>query len=183
MYRSIRAFMLATTLALPLAGCQTAGSSTYDYTTTQSLGFDSHGNRVDGNIPGIPGSNHVSLKGDASARMLELGKESFGDANYGLSEKYFRQAVEIRPDSANAWMGLAASYDQLGRFDFSDRAYAQLTKLRGNDARVLNNQGYSYLLRGDYELAAKLFGQAQAIDPSLEEIEGNLHLLEKVRNS
>ena len=185
MYRTLRALLLATAVAAPLAGCQTSASSTYgtDNSVTGSLGVDSHGSLIDGNFRGIPNSNQVSLKGDQSARLLEQGKEAFGDSNYGLSEKYFRQAVEVRPDNANAWMGLAASYDQLGRFDLADRAYEQLSKLKGRDARVLNNRGYSYLLRGDYKLAAKVLNEAQAADPSLEEVQGNLHLLEKVRDS
>jgi Flp pilus assembly protein TadD len=115
--------------------------------------------------------------------MLQLGKESFRDANYGLAEKYFRKAVEIRPDNATAWAGLAASYDELGRFDLADRAYEQLIKLKGNDARTLNNRGYSYLLRGDYKRAKEMLERAQAIDPGLEEIQGNLTLLDKIRAS
>ena len=66
---------------------------------------------------------------DISRADLEAGKSQFRDANYGLAEKHFRKAVELRASNAEAWMGLAASYDQLGRFDFADRAYDQLVKL------------------------------------------------------
>ena len=80
----------------------------------------------------------------------------------------------------SAWMGLAASLDQLGRFEFSDRAYKQLVGLKSNNARVFNNLGYSHLLRGNYQKARTYLNRAQSIDPSLEEVEGNIHLLEKV---
>ncbi|MCB1460418.1 MAG: tetratricopeptide repeat protein, partial [Nitratireductor sp.] len=147
--------MLVAVTSLPLAGCNTTGTSTHstDGTVTSSLGVDGNGNRIDANAPTAPWSNQVSLKGDQSARLVELGKESFRDANFGLSEKYFRQAVEIRSDNVSAWVGLAASYDQLGRFDNADRAYDQLARLKGDDPRILNNRGYSYLLRGDYKKA------------------------------
>jgi Flp pilus assembly protein TadD len=31
-----------------------------------------------------------------------------------------------------AWIGLAASYDRLGRFDLADQAYAAAAKLEGS---------------------------------------------------
>jgi Flp pilus assembly protein TadD len=170
---------------LPLAGCNSAGMSTsgIDVTTTQALGGDSHGNRIADNDLTQPWSNQVSLDGDQSRRYLELGRENFRDGNYGNAEMNFRKAVEIRPDNVAAWLGLAASYDQVGRFDLADRAYDQLQKLKRNDAKILNNRGYSYMLRGDYEKARSYFNYAQKLDPSLEEVQGNLLLLEKVRKS
>ncbi len=192
MYRFIRAFALPAMLGLALTGCNTTGSSTNsDMTTTGSVGVsdyqrygtDEFGRPIAASWASAPHSNQVSLKGDSSARALEQAKESFRDANYGHAEKLFRQAVEVRPDNATAWAGLAASYDQLGRFDLADRAYDQLQQLKKNDARVWNNRGYSYMLRGDYKNAAAYLNKAQALDPSLEEAQGNLHLLDQIRAS
>ncbi|MCB1387375.1 MAG: tetratricopeptide repeat protein [Nitratireductor sp.] len=137
----------------------------------------------DGLVRHAPQSDHASLTGDSSNRLLELGKENFALQNYGLSEKYFRQAVEVRTDNASAWAGLAASYDQLGMFDKADRAYRALKDLKGEDARVLNNMGYSYLLRGDYKKARLYLNKAQNANPGLDHIQGNLHLLEKVAHT
>ena len=53
-------------------------------------------------------------------------------------------------------MGLAASYDQLGRFDFADRAYDQLLKVAGRKPQIVNNMGYSQLLRGNKKKAREL---------------------------
>jgi Flp pilus assembly protein TadD len=158
-------------------------TSGLDVTTTAALGGDSHGNRIDANQTSIPWSNQVSLDGDPSARQLELGRENFRDGNYGNAELHFRKAVELKPDNVAAWLGLAAAYDQLGRFDLADRAYDQLQKLKRNDARILNNRGYSYLLRGDYAKAGSYFNYAQKLDPALEEVQGNIQLLEQVRKS
>ncbi|MEO1140917.1 MAG: tetratricopeptide repeat protein, partial [Pseudomonadota bacterium] len=79
--------------------------------------------------------------------------------------------------------GLAASLDQLGQFNSADVAYEQVVDLKPNNARVLNNMGYSNLLRGDYANARRLLNRAQSLDPHLEEIQGNIHLLEKTINS
>ena len=69
------------------------------------------------------------------------------------------------------------------RLDWKKFARTQLVKLKKNNARVYNNIGYSHLLRGDYSKARQYFNRAQNIDPSLEEIQGNIHLLEKTLNS
>ena len=114
---------------------------------------------------------------DISASDLQAGKSQFRDANYGLAEKHFRKAVELRADNAEAWMGLAASYDQLGRFDFADRAYDQLLKVAGRQPQVVNNMGYSKLLRGDRKSARKLLMEAEAALPGDPVVAANLALL------
>lgn len=181
-----RATMAAILCGSLLAGCSsTTAVSTHGAAQASGprsdLGVDHHGKSVGAAWPSIPASNQIGLKGDQSARMLQLGKENFRNDNFGYAERYFRQAVETRPDSADAWAGLAASYDQLGRFDLADRAYDQLLKLKRDDARVMNNRGYSYLLRGDYRSAEIWLKRAAQRNPALEEVEGNMHLLEKVR--
>jgi len=116
---------------------------------------------------------------DVSAADLAAGKAQFRQANYGLAERHFRKAVELRADNSEAWMGLAASYDQLGRFDFADRAYDQLLKVAGRRPEVLNNMGYSQLLRGDKKKARQLLNEARngMADPAV--VEANLALLNK----
>ena len=68
---------------------------------------------------------------------------------------HFRRAVESAKGDAEAWLGLAASYDQLKRFRLADRAYAHALRLTGPSAEFLNNRGYSYLMRGDLSRAFK----------------------------
>jgi Flp pilus assembly protein TadD len=116
---------------------------------------------------------------DVSQADLTAGKTQFREANYGLAEKHFRKAVELNAGNAEAWMGLAASYDQLGRFDFADRAYDQLLKLAGRKAQVVNNMGYSQLLRGNRNKAQTLLLEARVgiADPTI--VDANLALLKK----
>jgi Flp pilus assembly protein TadD len=116
---------------------------------------------------------------DVSADDLAQGKSQFRDGNYGLAEKHFRQAVELRPDSAEAWMGLAACYDELGRFDFADRAYGQLLKITGRRPRIVNNMGYSQLLRGNKTKARALFMEAERQLPGDKLVAANIALLSK----
>ena len=109
---------------------------------------------------------------------LNLGKKHFRAANFGLAERHFRRAVELHPRDLESWIGLAASYDRLRRYDFADRAYDQATKIAGPTAELLNNWGYSYMLRGDYRHARETLMQARAQDPGNPYIKNNLELLE-----
>jgi Flp pilus assembly protein TadD len=109
---------------------------------------------------------------------LNLGKKYFRSANFGLAEQHFRRAVEKHPRDLESWVGLAASYDRLRRWDLADRAYDQALKIAGPTSELLNNKGYSFMLRGDYRRAHATFLQAQAKDPSNPYIKNNLELLE-----
>jgi Flp pilus assembly protein TadD len=113
---------------------------------------------------------------------MSLGRMNFRQGNYGLAERYFRRAVETGPREAEAWLGLAASYDRLRRFDLADRAYGKLIGISGRTPEILNNQGYSYMLRGDFRHAGEILAEAQAKDPANPYIANNLALLaESVR--
>ncbi len=116
---------------------------------------------------------------DLSEADLTAGKQKFREANYGLAEKHFRKAVELRATNAEAWMGLAASYDQLGRFDFADRAYEQLVKLAGRKPQIVNNMGYSQLLRGNRKKAKALLLEAKKNLADTTVVDANLALLKK----
>jgi len=106
---------------------------------------------------------------------LILGNEHFRESRYGLAEVHFRRAVESRKGDAEAWLGLAASYDRLKRFR---RAYAQAIKITGPTAELLNNRGYSYLLRGDVRRASLDLSAALALDPQNERIRNNVAALD-----
>ena len=87
--------------------------------------------------------------------------------------------VELHQRDGESWLGLAASYDRLKRFDLADRAYAQAIKIVGATPEILNNQGFSYMLRGDYRRARVTFLEAQSRAPDNPYIKNNLDLLEE----
>jgi Flp pilus assembly protein TadD len=114
-----------------------------------------------------------------SDEPLRLAIQHFNAGHYGLAERYFRDAVEKAPRDATAWVGLAACYDRIKRFDLADRAYSQAIKLVGETVDILNNQGYSYMLRGDLTAARKKFRRAYERDPSNPTVLNNLKLLDE----
>jgi Flp pilus assembly protein TadD len=128
---------------------------------------------------GVSASAKLGLLGSDPNDNLSLGKKQYRANNFGLAEKYFRRAVESHPRDVEAWLGLAASYDRLRRFDLADRAYGQAIGIVGPTAEILNNQGYSYMLRGDAKRAHEKLVAAQRKDPRNKFVQNNLHLLEE----
>ena len=121
----------------------------------------------------------TGLLGSDPKDDLSLGKQHFRQENFGLAEHYFRRAAEGHPRDAEAWLGLAASYDRLRRFELADRAYKQAIAIVGPSPEILNNQGYSYILRGDYARARTTLAEARALDPKSPYIQNNIKLLDE----
>ncbi|HEV2559521.1 MAG TPA: hypothetical protein VGU45_12905 [Microvirga sp.] len=120
-----------------------------------------------------------ALPPDLTRDDLALGQMHFAKGHYGLAEMHFRRGVEAQPRSADGWLGLAASYDQLKRWELADRAYAQALKITGPTPAFLNNRGYSYLIRGDLKRASQDLSTAAAQDPGNEQIQINLQTLDE----
>src|SRR6185312_10942250 len=159
----LRHVLIAVILGFALAGC--ANNKLMSEATTDTAGEDALA------------SAEPDLLGSDANDDLNLGKKQFRANNFGLAEKSFRHAVEMHPRDAEAWLGLAASCDRLRRFDLADRAYAQAIKIVGPRPEILNNQGYSYMLRGDYKHAEQTLTLAQQKDPSNKFVQSNLLLL------
>ena len=112
-----------------------------------------------------------------SDEYIRKAKVNFRNGDYGLAESNYRKAVEVTPKDAEAWLGLAASYDQLRRFDLADNAYEKVLQLGYNNAVVLNNAGYSQLLRGDLKSARRFLLKAYELEPENPYIVNNIALL------
>jgi Flp pilus assembly protein TadD len=125
----------------------------------------------------VTGQNPSDVKYYRSDEPVRLGVQRFYEGSFGLSQQYFQDAVEKTPKDPTAWVGLAASYDRLGRFDLADRAYGAAVKLTGDTPSLLNNEGYSYMLRGDLRKASALLDKALKLDPANETTLNNRRLL------
>lgn len=122
----------------------------------------------DGSRLGVPSENEPA----------RLGQTHLADGDNGLAQRQLQDAVEKNPDDGASWIGLAAAYDNIGRFDLADRAYKQARRIEGNTLEVLNNLGYSYLLRGNGREAITYFRRALALSPGNEVILNNIRILE-----
>jgi len=118
-------------------------------------------------VPGADGKDDVSR-----------GRAQFRAGNFAEAEVSFDRAAKMNPRDAEAWLGLAACYDRMRRFELADRAYVQASAIKGPTAEILNNQGFSYFLRGDLARARTTLTAAQTKDPSNKYVQNNLRMLE-----
>jgi Flp pilus assembly protein TadD len=167
-WTAARTLLLLAGLAPLLSACQTS---------------DTGAALKGGDATSITASTGGALDNAARPRAgdedLRLGKEHFRNANYGLAEKHFRQAVEASQDNLEALVGLAAAYDQLGRFDLADRSYKEAIRIAGLTSAILNNRGYSYFLRRDFKRAKQDFELALRKDPDNAMARRNMDLLRR----
>ena len=122
----------------------------------------------------------VDVEYYADDKVLAVAKNHFEEGNYGHAQHYYKRAVAVAPNDAEAWLGLAASYDRIRRFDEADKAYRRLAELIGGRPEFYNNLGYSHLLRGNLVQARQYFLKAYELDPQNERTANNIELL---RNS
>jgi Flp pilus assembly protein TadD len=128
--------------------------------------------------PTLTVQDPADVKYYASDEPLKLALEYFNRGNFGLAAQYFEDAVAKAPKDATAWIGLAASYDRIGRFDLADRAYKQAIRLVGETTAILNNEGYSYMLRGKLAEARRKLLKAYEREPGNPTVVNNLKLLD-----
>jgi Flp pilus assembly protein TadD len=177
---------LALAAGLALAACSSTGSPVYPFAPAtpaapQAAAPAASNAMASANAAppplGVSPEIEQKLLGGDPNDDLSLGKKQYRAHNYGLAERYFQHAAELHPRDAEAWLGLAAAYDQLRRFDLADRAYAQAARILGQTAEILNNEGYSYMLRGDYARARAKLLAAQRLEPGNKYVANNLRLL------
>ena len=113
----------------------------------------------------------------AAKKPVEEAQLQFKEGHFGLAADAYAKTVEIDPHNPEAWLGLAASYDQIGRFDQADQAYAKVQQLVGATPSVLNNLGYSYLLRGHLDRSRTTLLAAYRSDPGNPYILNNIEIL------
>jgi Flp pilus assembly protein TadD len=119
----------------------------------------------------------ASVEAYPDDQVLPVAKAQFAAGNFGHAARYYERAVELAANNGEAWLGLAASYDRVRRFDLADRAYREAGRYAGDQPEYYNNVGYSYLLRGDLAKARSNFLKAYELDPSSVTVNNNLELL------
>ena len=125
----------------------------------------------------LPGDESETGTAGGAAEAMAQGRNQYQANHFREAQRHFRQATELAPKSAEAWLGLAACYDRLRDFNQADGAYAKALAIAGPTSEVLNNQGYSYMLRGDIKRARAMLLAAQRKEPGNRFVQNNLQLL------
>ena len=100
----LKAVAVATAAAMVMQGC-----TSFDFST---FGDKLSGLRTPQDVEYYPDDE-----------VLGAAKNQFHEGNYGRAQQYYQQAVAVAPNNAEAWLGLAASFDRIRRSDEADEAY------------------------------------------------------------
>ena len=175
--------LIVAAMLVSLTGCGTSSQLTDMFKPANGAGVNASADpEATGTVASVIGEGETSnagMLGSDPKDDLSLGKQHFRQENFGLAEHYFRRAAEGQPRDAEAWLGRAASYDRLRRFELADLAYKQAIAIVGPSPEILNNQGYSFILRGDYARARTKLAEARALDPKSPYIQNNIKLLDE----
>ncbi|MFL6725372.1 MAG: LytR C-terminal domain-containing protein [Sphingomicrobium sp.] len=117
---------------------------------------------------------------DPSAK-IRPGADRLADArgelalgNVGLAAEAFRKALREQPDDVNAYAGLAACYDAMGRYDLSRQYYESALALAPRSPALLNALAASLDKQGLREAAAEVRAEVAdltAASAALEQIQ------------
>ena len=181
--QALRVVVATVACLLWLNGCESSTrlGDMFQSNTSTTQGASQDDPAITGSVPPKPREGAPTAAAPRSSDPnddVSLGKKYFRAGNFALAERHFRRAVELHPRDVDSWIGLAASYDRQRRFELADRAYDQATKIAGPTAEILNNRGYSYMLRGDQRRARETLLEAQARDPGNVYVKNNLEMLE-----
>ncbi len=168
----LRALTIAAA-GLWLAGCNTTNPP------ARPLAMAAPGADANASVPpdADEPTGSVSPRTAQASDDVSQGKQQYRANKFDVAARHFSRAVERNPRDAEAWLGLAASYDRLHQFELADSAYDQAIVIEGPTAEILNNQGYSFMLRGDLKTARVKLTAAQRKDPANRYVQNNLKLL------
>ena len=116
------------------------------------------------------GTKDLGLCGNGAVAALKLGRVP-------AAQQMAECAVESGPTSWRAWNARGVVADLTRDWKVADESYARARELSPKEATLLNNMGWSKLLRGDWPAALPLLEQAAALDPSSQRINDNLELV------
>jgi tetratricopeptide (TPR) repeat protein len=106
-------------------------------------------------------------------RLTEVAKRIWGED----AASFVRVSRTFGNEGLRGRIALRMTITALRRFDLADQAYAAAIKLTGETVQILNDRGYSYLLRGDLGKARAKFLKAYQLDPTNPTVINNLQLL------
>lgn len=104
------------------------------------------------------------------------GISAFRTGDLGRAAAHLKRATSMPGASWRAWNARGVVADHLADPEAAELAYAQAAALAHDRPEILNNMGWSLLLRGEWERALELLERATTLDPKSRRIADNAEL-------
>lgn len=121
-------------------------------------------------------SHLLEAKPDDARHAERAGIASLMLGDQNRARALIQKAVSSGNASWRAWNALGALCDFERDWDGADAAYATADGLSPNQAEVLNNHGWSLILRGEWVSAIEALERAAQLNPKSSRIANNLEL-------
>jgi tetratricopeptide (TPR) repeat protein/predicted Ser/Thr protein kinase len=118
----------------------------------------------------------LSLDEHCYRACIELANSYRDEGRTGEAEKYYKQAIRLRPGYPMAYANLAYFYNLNGRYDEALDLYGKVTEQAPGNIDGFNNLGSMYWKKGDLKKARAMFEKANAIQPDAD-VQSNLATL------
>lgn len=113
-------------------------------------------------------------KDEISAERAAIASLMLGDS--AKAATFVDTAIALDSGSWRAWNAKGVLSD-IGRdWESADEAFAKAEQLKPDNSEILNNHGWSLILRGQWDEALTILEQAAILDPKSERIRNNLEL-------
>jgi Flp pilus assembly protein TadD len=93
-----------------------------------------------------------------------------------IAQAFADSAIASGKASWRAWNAKGVICDYKGDWNGADEAFAAAARMKPDEAAILNNQGWSMILRGKWARALGPLEQAAILDPKSSRIRNNLEL-------
>jgi tetratricopeptide (TPR) repeat protein len=115
-------------------------------------------------------------KPDDALLLQQTGIAALQAGALGEAAVLLEKAVAQPSAGWRAWNARAVAADWQASWTVADKAYARASSLAPTNAQVLNNRGWSLLLRGEWNAALDFLARAATLAPSDRRIAANLDL-------
>jgi len=178
------------------AGCQAPGTGLFSWSRGQQLTSLSEDERADLADALKPNPDEQAISDRQASetterenrieRWIRRGQQAIRKAEQSPQRdvlltdaiQAFREVLKVDPDNGQAFHGMAIIADLSQDWSMAEYNYKRALSARQQDANLLNDLGYSYLLQERYHEATQYLNRAVQVDPRHEKSHVNLAILD-----
>jgi tetratricopeptide (TPR) repeat protein len=97
--------------------------------------------------------------------LLVMGAYELERKQYDRAERIFKKAIQVKPDSEEAYSGLGEAVLRIGKFKEAEAAFQKVISLNARNHNAYENLARVYTAQGDLEKATIAIKKSLAINP------------------